>query len=268
MNAALAAVLARPIAHRGLHDRQAGIIENSMSAAEAAARSGFGIECDIQLTQDGEAVVFHDETLERLTMRAGRVDTLSAAALGAIGLRDSVDAIPTLASFLTRLDGRVPLVIEIKSRFDGDVRLATRALAVVATYTGPVALKSFDPAVILHLRKLEARCPLGLVGPNKPTAASATIHDLEIYDFLSWHVGDLDQLDQASRRRPLMSWTIRTQDDERRAMAHAAQIIFEVFLPRFTEELLRSDRARPPSPRDMRQRQTFSTEIVPLHLPR
>ncbi len=78
-------IVATPIAHRGLHNAAQGVIENSTSAAQAAIARGFAIECDVQLTADGEAVVFHDFTLDRLTEAVGRVDAMTAAQLAACG---------------------------------------------------------------------------------------------------------------------------------------------------------------------------------------
>ncbi len=158
-------VLARPIAHRGLHDRAAGRVENSLEAADAALAAGYGIECDVRLTRDGEAVVFHDETLDRLTSASGRVDAWNSAALAELVLRDG-GAIPTLARFLDRVDGRVPLVVEIKSDGDGAAALVSRVTALVAGYGGAIALKSFDATIVALCREFKATCPLGLVGPG------------------------------------------------------------------------------------------------------
>ena len=234
MRADLASLLARPLAHRGLHDRARGVIENSFAAAEAAVAAGYGIECDIQLSADGEAMVFHDETLDRLTGETGRVDARSAAALAAIALKDGRDTIPTLAAFLQCIGGRVPLVIEIKSRFDGDMRLTARAVALTKDYGGVFALKSFDPDVVSCCRDLGALCPLGLVGPaghDAPQAALGSPSRFEMYDFLSWNVAALAALRSAQGQIPAMSWTIRSRDDHTRATRYNAQIVFENFDP-------------------------------------
>ena len=111
---------ARPIAHRGLHARENGIVENTLSAAQAAIERGFSIECDVQLTSDGNAAVFHDFTLEGLTKGSGEVVSRSAAALSALTLKDSTDRISRLEAFLEVIGGRTPLIIEIKSQHDGD----------------------------------------------------------------------------------------------------------------------------------------------------
>ncbi len=154
---------ARPIAHRGLHSKRPGLIENTPAAAAAAVAKNYAIECDVQRSEEGEAVVFHDFTLDRLTLSQGRVDALTAHALGQLAYRECEDKIASLSQFLAAIGGRVPAVIEIKSRYDGDMRLAERALSIVSAYSGPACLKSFDPAILVHLRKAGAACPLGLV---------------------------------------------------------------------------------------------------------
>ena len=117
----------RPVAHRGLHDRSKGIIENSASAFEAAIAGNFAIECDLQLSNDGVPVVFHDDTLERLTGQGGRVIEHTAAELGEIALTDSAsgDRPQTFDAFLTQIDGRTLLQVELKHQRDAE---ATREL--------------------------------------------------------------------------------------------------------------------------------------------
>ena len=101
-------------AHRGYHDAQGARVENSPAAFAAAIDAGLGIECDVQRSRDGQAVVFHDEDLARLTGVQGRVADESAAALTQIALRGSTDRIPLLATVLAQVGGRVPLLIEVK----------------------------------------------------------------------------------------------------------------------------------------------------------
>ena len=159
---------ARPIAHRGLHARENRIIENTLSAAQAAIERGFSVECDVQLTGDGEALVFHDFTLERLTNGRGEVGQMTPGCALVTVKTNTHYRVASLPALLDLVGGRTPLVIEIKSRFDGDWRLAERVAAMVAGYDGPIAIKSFDPRVIAHLRDNADRLgtdrrPLGIV---------------------------------------------------------------------------------------------------------
>jgi glycerophosphoryl diester phosphodiesterase len=243
-------LVSRPIAHRGLHDQAASVIENSLSAARAAIAAGFAIECDVQLSADGEAVVFHDFELDRLTDSAGPVAARRAADLGAIVLSGSAgDRIPTLGGLLALIAGRVPLICEVKSAFQGDMRLAERVAGVARGYAGPLAIKSFDPAVLGHLRALDLPNPLGIVAeasyddvewaaltPALRTHLAALAHVGETRpDFLSWRVHDLPHAAPALFRfaldRPVMSWTVRTPDQRQRAATWADQMVFEGLVP-------------------------------------
>lgn len=245
---------ARPIAHRGLHDRAAGLIENSPSAARAAAAKGFAIECDVQPSADGEAMVFHDFDLDRLTGETGPVKARSAADLARIELSGSTDRIPSLPDFLALIAGKVPLVVEIKSAFDGDLRLARRTAQIVAASAAPVAIKSFDPDVIAFLRQNRAALgldatPLGVVAeaaytqgewaklaPEKQAELANFLHwDRSRPDFLSWSVRNLPHptpyLCRTALGLPVMSWTVRTPEQRATAAHWADQMVFEGFLP-------------------------------------
>jgi glycerophosphoryl diester phosphodiesterase len=245
----LADVFSRPVAHRGLHDRAGGIIENTISAAEAAIAGGYGIECDIQLSADGEAMVFHDHTLDRLTAAQGPVIERKAADLAALAIGGSGDRIPTLGRFLDAIGGRTPLVIEVKSRFDGDLRLTQRLVDVLAGRSDPVVVKSFDADVIALLRRIAPGIARGIVaqsryderdaaslGESRMREMTELLHwERTRPDFLSWRHLDLPAaapfLGRLLGQVPLMSWTIRSQADAERVRAHADQIVFEGFAP-------------------------------------
>lgn len=242
-------LVARPLAHRGLHDEPAGIIENTMRAAEAAIAAGFAIECDVQLTADGEAVVFHDFDLERLTGQRGLVRERRASELARLAVGSTPEGIAPLAGLLALVRGRVPLVVEIKSRFDGDLRLAERVAAVASAYDGPVALKAWDPAIVAHLRSVAPGLPRGVVarsdfsdphwdalGPDRKWAMANLLHIEDTRpDFLSWCVDDLPCAATHLGRRlggwPVLAWTVREAGQRHRASAHADQIVFEGFRP-------------------------------------
>jgi len=236
---------ARPIAHRGLHDASLGRIENSRAAARAAIERGFAIECDVQLSADGEAFVFHDATLERLTEAVGAVAARRAEEIAATRLRGADETIPSFAEFLSAVGGAVPLICEIKSHFDGDFRLAERVLALSASYNGPLAFKSFDPEIIARLRATGTARPLGIVAEasyddpyfaemsmEQKLSAGAWLHfDRTRPDFLSWYVEDLPhaipQLFRGIGRLPVVTWTVRTDAQRARAEKFVDQIVFE-----------------------------------------
>ncbi len=237
---------ARPIAHRGLHDAAKGLVENTLGAAEAAIGRAYAIECDVQLSRDGEAVVFHDETLDRLTRANGALIDSTVAEIQAARFRDSEERVPTFAQLLERIAGRTPLICEIKSRFDGDMRLAERVAALARAYQGPIALKSFDPAPIAHLRaRHDGIGPLGMVAEAsydgqywralsaaQKEICGAFLHYSETRpDFLSWNVDDLPHstpfLLRELKRLPVMAWTVRTPEQRKAAVRWADQIVFE-----------------------------------------
>src|SRR3954453_7943472 len=110
----------RPVAHRGLHQAASGIIDKIPPAAEAAAAGNFSIECDVQLTADGEAMVHHDDALGRLTEGSGALRHKTAAELKRVVFRDTLEKMMTLGELCALVAGRVPLLIEVKSAFDGD----------------------------------------------------------------------------------------------------------------------------------------------------
>ncbi|MDV2982837.1 UNVERIFIED_CONTAM: glycerophosphodiester phosphodiesterase family protein [Methylobacteriaceae bacterium AG10] len=240
---------ARPIAHRGLHDRAAGIPENTLAAAAAAVAGGYAIECDVQRSADGEAMVFHDEALGRLTGVAEPVDARTAAELGTLAIAGTGERIPTLTAFLVKIAGRVPVVVEIKSRFDGDRRLTRRTVEVVAGLDAPIALKSFDPGIVATLAEIAPDRPRGIVAeasqddphyalltPSARAELSGLLHlHVSRPHFLSWRVGDLPgpvpYLCRRLGQMPVMTWTVRTEAQRALAREHADQMVFEGFRP-------------------------------------
>jgi glycerophosphoryl diester phosphodiesterase len=245
----LAWLTARPIAHRGLHDAGNGIIENTASAAAAAIAGGYAIETDLQISRDGEAMVYHDDALGRLTDGAGALRDTPAAALKRVPFRATRDRMMTLADLLDLVAGRASLVIELKSRFDGDLRLAARAAAVLASYQGPVAVMSFDPAPIATLRHLAPGIVRGIVAerhyeptewgflsPAQRRRLAFLLHGRESRPaFLAYRVSDLAAIAPRVARLmfglPLLTWTVRSATDRAMAARFADQMIFEGFRP-------------------------------------
>src|SRR5260370_32596210 len=162
---------ARPVAHRGLHDRDRGIIENMPGAAQAAVAGNFSIECDIQLTADGEAMVHHDDALGRLNEGSGALLGMTATELKAIKFKDTSERMMSLSDLCALVKGRVPLVIEVKSHFDDDRKLVTRMAEVLSSYDGPAVGMSFDPDQVVALRELIPARPRGIVAERHYTEA-------------------------------------------------------------------------------------------------
>lgn len=240
---------ARPVAHRGLHDRGRGIIENMPGAALAAIQGHFAIECDIQLTADGEAMVHHDDALGRLTEGSGPLLGLSSMALKEVRFKDTSERMLSLADLCILVRGRVPIIVEVKSHFDHDRRLVTRMAEVLKHYAGPVAAMSFDPDQVLALREIMPELPRGIVAQRNYTEADwpeATPaqrngmrhlkHALRTQPhFVAYWVNDLPTpapwIARHIFRLPLLTWTVRTDEQRARAARSADQMIFEGFRP-------------------------------------
>jgi glycerophosphoryl diester phosphodiesterase len=239
---------ARPIAHRGLHDAARGIIENTASAVDAAVAGRYGIEVDLQPSADGDAMVHHDDALGRLTDGNGALAAMTAAELKRIPFRATADRMMTLGDLCDRVAGRVTLVLELKSRFDGDDRLVARVAQVLAAYTGPVAAMSFDPRLIAGLRRAAPRLRRGIVSERRFAPAEwrglsawqqhSLAHLLHAPytrpDFVAYRVDDLPA--PATRLARLfglsvLTWTVRTPEQRQRAESWADQMIFEGVAP-------------------------------------
>jgi glycerophosphoryl diester phosphodiesterase len=234
---------ARPVAHRGLHDAASGIVENTASSFAAAIAGQYAIECDLQLSADGEAMVFHDDTLERLTERSGAVAAFTASELQSIAFKATADRMITLGDLCDLVAARATLVLEVKSHFTGDMRLAERVASVVQGYAGPVAAMSFDPAVISGLAAAAPGLPRGLVAQNRPDpevpSGDSVRYAANAFrarpHFLAWSVRELTGVWPLLGRwgfgLPLLTWTVRTDADRLRAKRWADQMIFEGFRP-------------------------------------
>ncbi len=241
----------RPIAHRGLHNTTLGIIENTARAFEAAIAGGYGIECDVQPLVDGTPVVFHDEELGRLIDARGRIDALSMPQLRKLRYRGQDTSVIGLGELLELVHGRVPLLVEIKSEW-APPRLAflKRIATLASAYAGPLALMSFDPAVMVQIRQLAPGIPRGIVsglykGPGwwldklSPERAFRLGHLLEIGpvcpSFVSYHVKALPTPVTRYIREvagiTLFCWTVRTPVDRARAAEWADAPTFEGYLP-------------------------------------
>ena len=243
----LAWLTARPIAHRGLHDAATGSLENTMAAFDAAIAADYAIECDLQTSADSEAMVFHDRTLDRLTTARGRVSNLKRGELKKIEFKTGKERMPDLGELLDHVRGRVPLIIEIKSQWDGATGLAERALELLAGYRGPHALMSFDPDIVAALRHLSPATVRGIVAdrvadgqwrrlPLPLRLELRHLTHLERSDphFVSFHVEGLPWPPVQALRAagmPVISWTVRSAAQAAEARRYSDQITFEGFRP-------------------------------------
>lgn len=243
------AFLSLPIAHRGLHGP--GAPENSIAAFRAAIAAGHAIELDVQPAADGTPLVFHDETLDRMTGAQGAVSALTVAQAAALRLAGTGEGIPTLAEVLALVSGRVPLLIEIKDQ-DGALGPAVGDLPAavaraLAGYQGPVAVMSFNPHAAAAFAAAAPGIAVGLTScafaaddwPEVPAGRRASLARLEDFDpvgasFISHDHADLaNPAAQALRARgvPVLCWTIRSPQQQEAARRLAANITYEGFTP-------------------------------------
>jgi glycerophosphoryl diester phosphodiesterase len=242
--------LKRPFAHRGLHDAARGLIENSASAIKAAMGKGYAIEVDLRCAAGNLPVVFHDASLDRLTDESGPVANRTVAELQRIKIgRSNGDRILSLPDLLDLVSAHVPLLLEAKSTWRRDNVFEANIAAQLAGYPGPVAVMSFDPYAVQAFREVAPTLPRGLVAERFAatdhwkqldagqrfamrhllTAAFARPH------FIAYDVKALPALAPAIARSvfglPLLTWTIRTEEERDRALRYADAIIFEGIEP-------------------------------------
>ncbi len=230
-------------AHRGLHGGTRA--ENSLSAFAAAVDAGYAIELDVRLSSDGELVVFHDDTLNRVTGVDGRVDSKTAAELANINLGKTADTVPPLRQVLELVDGRVPLLVELKE----DVfkyGVTEKTARVLADYDGEYIIESFNPLAVARYRKLVPNAVCGLLCDNylrekkyrKPMyfiVQNMMLNcvcrpDFIAYNHAEWKNAALTLVRRLFPKTPLLCWTLRSPDEERAAAEHGfTGFIFEKY---------------------------------------
>ena len=241
--------LIRSVAHRGLHDADKGIVENTPSAIQAALDAGYAIEVDVQEAGDGEPMVFHDYVLDKLTKANGPLNTRTSKELKSIAFKGTGDRMQVLGELLEQISGRVPLIIEIKSNWNTYGPFEARVASILNSYGRHAAVMSFDPKVIAAMAHHAPGVTRGLV--------AGLFRDLEYWGHLSaskrfvmrhllsaniarahFIAYDLDGLPACAPyiwrhvlRRPLLTWTVRSIEDRLRAEKWADAIIFERFRP-------------------------------------
>lgn len=239
-----------PIAHRGYYDNNGQYPENSLGAILEAVNRGFAVEFDVRLSSDGEVMVFHDDSMERMCSLNREFSHLTSLELQTMCLEKSHERIPTLAHVLAYVQGRRPLIIELKSLthhgMDTNGRLERKVAELLATYPGPVALKSFNPFSVKELLRIRTGAdhwPVGLVSCNHrkdPDFAFLSKEQVEGLsqlqpgvapdcEFVSYNIKDLtEELSQRVRaQKPLLVWTIRTEEQFKKAELLADNIVFE-----------------------------------------
>jgi len=238
-----------PVAHRGLHDASKGIVENTATAVQAALDAGYAIEVDVQEAGDGEPMVFHDPTLDRLTQATGPVIDYTSMELKRIAFKGVPDRMQVLTELLEQISGRVPLIIEIKSNWRTHGPFEARIASILKKYRGQVAVMSFDHNTIAAIAHHDPGVTRGLIaGPFRnpvywghlsPARRFIMRHLLSTFiarpHFIAY---DIDGLPACAPyiwrrilRRPLLTWVVRCEAGRQRAEKLADATIFEGFRP-------------------------------------
>lgn len=240
----------RPIAHRGLHDVTYGRAENSPKGIAAALEHGYGIEIDLQLSKDGQPMVFHDYDLERLTGTRGPITQKTASELADTSLLHDGDGVPTLTEVLKQIGGKVPLLIEFKDQ-DGQMGpnvgpLEQAAADLLKDYEGDFAVMSFNPYSVAALKDALPDTPRGLVTceytakdwPTLPKSVRENLRDIPDFEaldccFISHDRKDLNR-DRVAQIKaaghPILTWTIKSAEQEASARKIVANITFEGYM--------------------------------------
>lgn len=238
---------AQPIAHRGLHDEGAGVVENTLAAFDAAAAAGYAIELDVRLSGDGEAIVFHDGTLDRLTFSTGALTALSAADLAQVPLKNTKERIPTFRQMLETVAGRVPLLVELKSYGARPAQLEARVADLLKAYSGAYAVQSFNPQSVAWYVRNEPGIPRGQLSMRyartdmpgmsvfrRIALSHLLLNRISKPDFIGYEWSALPATGPSLARRaglPVIAWTIKSADSWERTRPYADNLIFEGFRP-------------------------------------
>jgi len=228
----------KPIAHRGLHNDV--YAENSLGAFENAVKHGYPIELDVQLTDDGTVVVFHDESLSRMTGQDGYIANMKYENLKDIRLINSEETIPTFAEVLELVAGRTPILIEIKNSGKvGTLERGTQEL--LKKYEGEIAIQSFNPYSVEYFKKNAPHIPRGqlscffkdsdIARYKRYMLKRLMFFSTASPDFISYQFDNLPNRWVSRRGVPVLAWTVRSTDDFDRVKDYCGNIIFENFLP-------------------------------------
>ena len=230
-------------AHRGLHDDKKA--ENSISAIKAAVEHGYGIEFDIRLSKDNKLVVFHDDTLDRVCGRPGKVRDFTAAELATFKLCGTEDGIPTFDEVLKAVNGKVPLLVEIKEDA-GDSAVSLHAIKALSSYKGAFIVESFNPLTVQRVAKAMPEVCCGLLSrhyTNEEKYKGPIFFALEhlllnrvcnpsfiAYDHQDHHMPMLKVARLLGART--FAWTVRSEAEETLAFEHGFDtVIFENYIP-------------------------------------
>ncbi len=227
---------ARPIAHRGYHNAEKNIYENTLSACRQAIAHGFNIEVDIHPAKDGTPVIFHDLTLERMTGQKQELRNLSASQLANISIPGTTDHIATLEELLELTNGKTGLVLELKGLAGADEGFVKAVAKTLDDYHGPFAIMSFYHWLLADAHQYAPHLPLGLTALGEEDNYKMHLMAARQYevDFVSYkwkHLPCRFVTEFKAGNKPVICWTVKSAAHMQKAMNLCDQITFEGFNP-------------------------------------
>lgn len=229
-----------PIAHRGLHDKVSP--ENSLSAFSKAIEKGYAIELDVQLLSDDTVVVFHDDSLSRMTGNDGYIKFLNKEDLKVLKLAGSKERIPTFEEVLKLVDGRTPILIEIKNQFKVG-KLEQKVIDMLKNYKGEFAIQSFNPFSLQYFKNHAPNFLRGQLSGYFKGEKLAWIKKFLLKrmsfnkstsepNFISYDASTLpNRFVRKFKKLPLLAWTVRSKEEYLKVIKYCDNIIFENFIP-------------------------------------
>lgn len=234
-----------PIAHRGLHSAQ--VPENSLASFEQAIAHGYAIELDVRPIDDGTVIVFHDDKLTRMTNHDGYACNLTQADLEEIRLNGSDEKIPTFKEVLELVNGRVPILIEIKNTDTKVGQLEKSVLDLLSNYNGEFAIQSFNPYSVEFFKKNAPQIIRGQLSCFYTNAKSPSffkrfllkrlkLNKVSSPDFIAYHHKDLPNKYVMRTHLPVLAWTVCSNSDMEKVLPYCDNIIFQNFLPEISKD--------------------------------
>ncbi|MBP5194075.1 MAG: glycerophosphodiester phosphodiesterase [Clostridia bacterium] len=225
-------VLNTPVAHRGLHNEN--YPENSMAAFKNAIDRGYPIEMDVHMSSDGKLVVFHDDNLSRMTGYNADIREVDYQTIQSLRLKNTDEVIPDFSDFLALVGGRVPLLIEVKQQKQKGIE--QKIIDELKEYNGEFVVQSFDPRIVINFKKLapeiirgQLACGYkqGLGFAKEFVLKHTPLNFLSKPDFVNYDIGSLPTKRSRYGGLPLICWTVRTEEQKKKAESLGINYVFE-----------------------------------------
>lgn len=226
------------IAHRGLYDR-IDTPENSIKAFKNAIEKGYAIELDLNMSKDGYLVVFHDDSLKRMTGLKASITSLELSEIKKQKLLGSDNIIPTFEDVLMLVNGRVPLMIEVKTN-ERYKELLSKLMLMLEKYDGEYIIESFDPRVVYWLKKKYPKVVRGQIAGKRIVDIKSKVlrwflgimafNPFTKPDFISYLYTQIDEkfyMKQKKKGREVAAWTLKDDGEYRKIKDYCDMVIFE-----------------------------------------